>query len=730
MKKNTVILTIYICISILIAACFFFAYFKDKTYLIIPKVEYETSSDRYVTDKIKLYEGDYNIVLEYNADTDTYMSLFLDKANLSYGALLTKTEKKYEFPLHIDTEAESIWFSYEAGNAQEFVLEKIGIESSRPLFTDLIYIAALVSIGSLYLFLFFTSKYYHEKEKTEKILLIMIHVAVIIVSIPLFSFDLFWGDDVPAHVMRMEGVKSGLLDGQCPVFIFPDNNNGFGHLGFMYPNLFLYFPALLRICGVSIPVVFNSIYFIFNAATAFTSFLSGEVIFKGNRYQKYVFTILYVLLPYRLVNLYNRADLPELIAMCFLPLVISGVYSCICEDDPNDFLKPVAMLVIGMTGIFHSHIPSSVDALALALLYALIFLKHVMNKRSIGIIVTSIVCTFLINIGFIVPFIRMYTFGLNLDYYRRTYGITIYGRYALMDLLGIHDFSHGTAWGGISLIGIAGAVLFLYYVISVKKDGSKSDTFMTATGIIFLVLFMSVPSEFPWNKIVDTGIVKLYISVMEYSFRIMFLAAPLLSLITVYALFRINIGSAGRKAAAAALFLLALICAIPGVMGELKEEAYIHRLSNDAGNSHLREYWPQGTTDSIFDDDRVYWSSENLEYDGYVKKGTNVEFQYDVLTDKDEWIEPPVLYYPGYKAIVIDASGKKYDLAVTQGDYFRTKIELPAVLSGSSVKMYYGGLWYFNIAYFISVVSTFVFAAVLLANILYGKRKKACVLMR
>ena len=64
-------------------------------------------------------------------------------------------------------------------------------------------------------------------------------------SVPLFTQSFKQSDDICYHLLRIEGLKDGMLDGQFPVVIFPEALAGNGYLNSMYPYLFLYSPWLL-----------------------------------------------------------------------------------------------------------------------------------------------------------------------------------------------------------------------------------------------------------------------------------------------------------------------------------------------------------------------------------------------------------------------------------------------------------------------------------------------------
>ena len=144
---------------------------------------------------------------------------------------------------------------------------------------------------------------------------------------PLFIQAFAQADDVCYHLLRIEGLKDGMLDGQFPVVIFPEALAGNGYLNSMYPYLFLYIPAFLRLLGVSLALSYKTLIFLANIATV-------AVIYKvlksmtPSRYACILGTALYILLPYRFTNIYARGALGETLALTFLPLIIGGFLPC------------------------------------------------------------------------------------------------------------------------------------------------------------------------------------------------------------------------------------------------------------------------------------------------------------------------------------------------------------------------------------------------------------------
>lgn len=719
-KKPVTNKRVYIFVALALSLIVMGQYIRDKESVFIPTIDYSDSQDMYYTDDLALAAGDYGITMEYTAKQDTEVSMCLGDPDTLYPAILDKNENSFYYEMHIDEYNDRIHYVYSVNQPDDFRLNRIKIESGKALYTDHIFDAFLFLIATFLIYSLFTSDRYVKETRQGKLLIIGIVVSIVFVSLPLFSQTLFWGADDPAHVMRLEGIKDALINRQFPVFVFPKNDQGYGLLGYMYPSLFIYVPAIVRILRVSIPTVMNCLFFGINLVTAIVAYCSAREIYDKKE-AAYLYTILYLLLPYRLVNIYNRADVGESLGMCFLPLIIAGMYMCLDERKRKDRIKVICYITLGMTCIINSHVLSSVLIMVLIILYVIVFIRRLLNKDAATIIVGSVMLTGLLNIGYIIPFIKMYRFGLNISYMT---GKVFSGYFSLINLLGIYDFSSGAAWGGISIIGLLGIVIFVIGIVAERKEKSLKNSFMLFSGALAVLLFVMVPSEFPWDMVLSIRTIRNITDILQFSFRIVMISAPLLTMAAVYYLYNIRTEYKIRYTAIAALLIAAVLSVTPGILGEMRAEPYMQKLSGGASDIVLREYWPAGVTDGVFNDDRLYWSSEDLTFEGYEKNGLRVGFRYSTQPGKDEWIEPPILYYPGYKAVATDAEGNKYNLGVTQGNYYRVRVDLPSGISGSSVKLYYGGLWYFYIAYVISIVSAIVFTLVIIRRLVL-RRKEA-----
>ena len=720
MNMKSILKTVYLVIVLAVFSLIINKYVHDNNIEFIPHIEYSDSRDIYYTDYMALEGGDYGVTICYSALDDTEITMFTDNTDSGSSVVLDKNEKEFFYELHLDEYNDLIHFEYSVNAPEVFTLEKIQIESKKPIFRDYLFGGLIFIVIAIYALVHYSSDSFWHKPLSEKAWEIIVILSLVVTSLPLFCESLFWGADAPAHVMRLEGVKDALLNRQVPVYIFPKSANGYGLLGYLYPNLFLYIPALTRIAGISIPFTMNALYIFINVLTAALAYI-GAGAFYEKKEARYLFTVLYVLLPYRLVNIYTRADLGEVVVMSFLPLVFAGLYVCVSDRSLWNEKKGIAALTIGMTGVIHSHVLSSAMICGVAFVYALIFIRNVIKREKIKIVLSSMSWTVLLNIGYIVPFIKFYLFGLNFDV-ELDRGVIFEGKYSLAELFRIHDFSNGTAWGGVSIIGVIGIILFILGVVIGLKN-REINSFMIVSGIIAVVLIISNGGEFPWYRFKEIEVVSAVMRVFEFSFRVMLISAPLLAIVMTYYIYTLKADDSVRTVLAVAVAMIAFISVIPGIIGETKSEPFISRLGGGASDTILREYLPEGVTPGVYSEDRLFWSSEDLIFDKYVKDGLQVDFDYATTGTDDEWLAPPVLYYPGYKAVAVTSSGEKYELGVSQGDYFRTRIDLPVSLSGSHVKMYFAGKWYFNIAHAISLMSLAVFTFIIIKEVIMTKRE-------
>ena len=94
-------------------------------------------------------------------------------------------------------------------------------------------------------------------------------------SFPLFADGIYGGNDTAFHIARIEGLKEAILSGQFPAKMHSTHLYGYGYAtGQMYPQLFLYPAAFLRILGLDRVQAHDSLIFFINCLTVLIAYYS------------------------------------------------------------------------------------------------------------------------------------------------------------------------------------------------------------------------------------------------------------------------------------------------------------------------------------------------------------------------------------------------------------------------------------------------------------------------
>lgn len=124
---------------------------------------------------------------------------------------------------------------------------------------------------------------YFKKEinHKSKIVILLILIALF-VSYPLYNDYLVYSHDINFNLVRIEGLKEALGNGQIPARIHPIENNGYGYAtSLLYPELFLYIPAILRLLNTSMVFTFKLFLILINIAAVGSMYVAVKKISKS-----------------------------------------------------------------------------------------------------------------------------------------------------------------------------------------------------------------------------------------------------------------------------------------------------------------------------------------------------------------------------------------------------------------------------------------------------------------
>ena len=477
---------------------------------------------------------------------------------------------------------------------------------------------------------------------------------------PLLWQGLYDGHDLLFHLNRIEGIAAGLRCGQFPVRIHASTLLGYGYAApEFYPELFLYIPALMRNAGVSLCVSVQVFLALINFATAWICCYCAERLLHSRKMAAGA-AALYLLNPYRLVNLYVRAAIGEALAMTFFPLVLLAMYELLAGDS-----RRWPLLTLSMFCIFMSHLLSTLFAALFCALAVLICLPRIIREpRRIGHGILAAGLTVLCSLWFIVPMIT----------YMRS-GISTY--------VGFDSWLHALQPGGL-LVGFAGSTgsvtdsledfsytigvvpglaimagAALAFIGLVQRRGEHSGTRLISFCLILgaVALFMST-SLFPWEFLCKTRKpFSLVFHQIQFPWRFVGVATPFLSLAGAWGFMQC------RKEDSAGIAALLVLCMVSGgyIMQHVVEKGTVLG-PEDVSNTRQNQFeylYPYTEKEAL--------AAGRLQVRGLTpytltdvrKEGTNVRFRLSIEPG-EYYIEPPLLYYPGYEAVAED--GTRYEI--------------------------------------------------------------------
>ena len=220
---------------------------------------------------------------------------------------------------------------------------------------------------------------------------IICFVSVILIQIK-FMMPLdkpLFGHDMGYHLLRTEALKQRIEDmnffnGGIDYLFY----NGAGYASSLaYPDMLLYIPALLRLCGVGIGLSMSIFLIVCHVLSYLSMFLCVRKM-SGSPVCGTIAAVIFSLSQYRLDNLFTRFALGEIQAYIFWPIIIYGLYDLIFDD----FKKPY-VLGIGIAGMLLTHTVSTALALGLCVICVLLFIRRLIKcpKKFIKLVITAII---------------------------------------------------------------------------------------------------------------------------------------------------------------------------------------------------------------------------------------------------------------------------------------------------------------------------------------------------
>lgn len=662
------------------------AYSYDVDFRAISEVTDEDGSGHMMLRGISLRKGTYDITVGYVSDSASKVGISLGNDNYLADEMPPTFEnaatRNYRFDLGTGTDRGMIDFIYPAGG--ELKLAFITITSDKPLYYDgpISGILLLLLIPFVWLGVYFYNRSTHKAALITALAMVIIQIAPFILR-----SGLNLGVDTRGHMMRIEGIYYGLIDGQFPVVIYPEWNNSYGQIGVLYPNLFLYIPAVLRLLGMSQLGACKMFICLVIIASAVIALASARTIFK--RDWQICLTIIVICLDnMRLFDLLGDGRIGgALLAEMFYPLVVAGLVEVFFHNRRKWYL-----LAYGVAGVFCSHIVSATIICIGIVVFALCCLprfKDITIFRTIG-------KTLALFAGLILG-----TAVCFLSFYFTDWG---QGKLQWENFLGTL-WPRGTTYDDRKWIFIIALfVICCICLVMIIEGGRLSNirnSYVVPAFVCGAVLFWMSTKAFPWAVLRRIPAIEYYTNMLQDSFRFITLANVFLIFCVCRLLEEVIPGNGRMRAVmtiAASYAVVLSICIVSYLLTNREYFTTKRPLYYDAviGDIEFRQddYLPAGTESEWYDSDAGYISDEDAVSSlAYEREGTYIYYSYTNSRD-GAYVEFPRFYYDGY--VAEDEMGD--DVPVYKGDRNRTRVYLKTTDAPFIIRMWYHVPWYMTLA--------------------------------
>ena len=485
--------------------------------------------------------------------------------------------------------------------------------------------------------------------------------AVLLASMPVLMQGVgIFGDDIHFHLSRIEGIAQGLKSGQFPVRIYSQAKNGYGYApSLFYGELCLYFPAVLRTLGVSVQLSYHLYVLAVQMLTAGIAFYSFRQMFSHNK-TALLGSVLYLLNPYRLQNLYWRAAVGEYTAMAFLPLIPAALCLLYGKKEPTKKQAGVACteMVIAFGMLLQTHMISLEIMVLATAVFCLFHLRRTFSRCVLFVWLKSVAIVLLLNLWFLLPFLEIMGSGI----YGGMYGGTTMNAGRMIQRSGYaipKVLTWNTHGRNIGIELIIGCMVFLWAWIGHDEEipHREQKIGLWSTGIGLAACWAST-NTFPWGLVgALPGKISGILLAIQFPWRYLTLAAILLTLATLCAVSLLR-----PKKLARPLAVLLLSASLLGVgffyreylpsesgeyVGDSGELIYVDYLVTNVAWYYDKLYLPIGakeTRDGFVTEKKV--TTAEVEQIEKTEKG--VILQYTAGMGEDGIIELPLLYYPVY----------------------------------------------------------------------------------
>lgn len=501
---------------------------------------------------ISVPAGEYDLLLDYSSSTndilcEIYSGTTVNSDNstgqIIASATLPSGTNTYSLHYVADQDFSNVEFKFYYYGG-DFTLYSITNQSQRKFTDSFMILGIIICFELITAFLYSCCKRKKANDFSLVWNFILLTALALISTIPILNDFQTNTMDHMIHFERIDNIADWMRNfsfHQPVMRLAGTAHSNYGYITpIMYPQLFLYFPAFLRLLGCSMLYSYKILIFLANCATAYIAYFSFSRISANHRIGLLA-CALYTMNLYRLMDFYSRGAVGESIAMIFFPLVLYGMYEIFYGDSKK---WPYAFL--GYTGVIQSHILSTLMITLICIIFAVYSIKSLLrSKERVIDLLKAALCTLLTNLWFIIPFLQYHQLNLiinNSGSDLERSGVYLSQMFAsFINNTGYNQFTGSTAnempltLGTIILVGM---LLFIYYLYTDRAQ--KTELYQIGKGCLIiglLSLFIS-STFFPWKPLLSTIWGSIFHAI-QYTWRFLAIAAVCLSLTSAIGFYQV-----------------------------------------------------------------------------------------------------------------------------------------------------------------------------------------------
>ena len=671
------------------------------------------------TPQYVMNKGTYTVSMDYKVDCDGSVLELWEQGSKIAAWPVPTGQQKMSVDFTLSKDVKQLQFKTNYSGQGELTIKKFTLAPKGMFYSDTYFFVVLFAVINVVGCLYVRNG---RKWLTQEQLVdysIILGVALLATS-PMMQTYLYNGDDLCYHLARLEGLKDGILDGQIPVNILPDGLKNHGYLNAMYPYLFLYIGAFLRICRVSLALSYKVLIFLANLGAAVSAYVAVKSMVQSRR-SVILAVVLYTLMPYRFTNIFSRGDLGEILALVFWPFVIAGLFHVILGDRRKWYF-----LVIGFSGALQSHILSAAFVAVICVITALVYVGRIIRDKRYLEIGKAAGLSMLLNMWYLVPFMTYYYMedickdSLRWSSYFEQ-SINLSNLIQSLSLYNKQYFSLGLALLGCLGIGV------IYLLCEHRSQKEDLDGYLLYLLVMGCILAFMTTGYFPNRTLLANSLFENIATMIQFPWRFLGPACACMMFVGVIGLSRSDILKPFRNIIFALLIGLNLlvIVSVPTDNNHMPydnpeavaSKGHESKLAANIGLFYPHEWRLDGASDERLTSSVISSDMNNITVYDYQKKGTKAVISYSATSDRG-YIELPMLSYLGYRAY--DENGQKVE--IRRGDAARIRLAVTGDGIEHHIYVRYGPVPAFVIA---NVISALTIAGCIWYRYRYRRKKNA-----